>query len=180
MSGEVITIKVHGLEEIDRALAELPNRIANKVLRKGVSAGGMLLKAEIKKVTPTRQVAGAMNTNKKESRMPGFLKKNIGARYRRKVSRFGDVHYGVGPVGQAFYGYFVEAGHAIGKRKRYGRGIAATNASRPMVPAHPFMIPTFERMQSGIIERMKEGLTKGIVKEGGDLGFIAKEDSVRL
>ncbi len=166
---DAITIKVHGLEEINRALGELPGKIANKVLRKGVSAGAMLLRGAIRQVAPVRKEGGAM----KDGRMPGFLKKNIGARYRRKVSQFGNIHYGIGPVGQAFYGYFVEGGHMIGKRKRYGRGIAEHNAGMKRVPPYPFIIPKFNSMTTQIIDRTKEKLSEGIIKESRDLGFAA-------
>ncbi len=155
---DAITIKVHGLEEINRALWELPGKIANKVLRKGVSAGAMLLRGAIKTASEPRVKTG-------------FLKQHIGARYRRKVSKFGDIHYSVGPVGQAFYGYFVEGGHVIGKRKRYGRGIAEHNAGMKRVPPYPFIIPTFNSMTTQIIDRTKEKLSEGIVKESRDLGF---------
>lgn len=170
-----VTAKVSGLEEINRALAELPNRIANKVLRKGVAAGAALLRNAIRKNTPVRSRGGEMkiswSSSSSASRMPGFLQKNIKSLYRRKASRFGDIHYMVGPVGDAYYGYIVEVGHVIGKRKRYGRGIAEYNAGLKTVPAHPFMQPVFNTMTTQIIDRTKEKLSAGIEKETRDLGF---------
>jgi HK97 gp10 family phage protein len=169
---DVVTMKVHGLEEINRALGELPAKIANKVLRKGVTAGAMLLRGAIRKAAPKRNEASQKKMSKGGTRGPGFLSKNIGARYRRKVSRFGDIHYGVGPTGQGFYGYFVEAGHAAGKRKKYGRGITASTGLK-MVPPHPFILPTFNSMTQQVIDKTKEKLSEGIVKESRDSGFQA-------
>ncbi len=179
---DAITIKVHGLEEINRALGELPGKIANKVLRKGVSAGAMLLRGSIRAAAPVRKTGGSklISWSRKRgaigstTRDPGYLKKNVGALYRRKVSSVGDIHYLVGPKGDAYYGYILEVGHVIGKRKRYGLGIAEHNAGMKRVPAYPFMVPVFNSMTSQIIDRMKEKLTEGIVKEGRDLGFQMK------
>ena len=164
-----VTIEVKGLEEVKRALAEFPSRIARKVLRSSVAAGGMLLRGEIRNAAPVRSAGGMMKTGKGEMRGPGYLKKKIGARYRRRVSSFNEIHYSVGPTGQAFYGYFVEGGHKIGKRKRYGKG-AGTDA-RGSVPPQPFMIPAFNRMTAPIIDRMKEGLIAGAMKEWAGVGF---------
>jgi len=176
---DVITIKVHGLEEINRALEALPNKIANKVLRRGVAAGGALLRIAMKQVAPVRQSGGSklISWSRKRgavgsmTRMPGFLKAHIKSLYRRKASKFGDVHYMVGPVGDAYYGYILEVGHVIGKRKRYGRGIAEHNAGMKRVPPYPFMMPVFNSNTNQIIDRMKEKLSEGIVKESRDLGF---------
>jgi HK97 gp10 family phage protein len=161
---DAITIKVTGLEEINRALDELPRKIASKVLRKGVYSGAALLRGAIKQVAPVRTNTRPIKMSSGGYRDPGFLKKNIKMKYRGKMSGPGEKHYIVGPLGQAFYGRFVEAGHKSGKR-----------GSGKMVPAYPFMIPTFNSMTGQITEKMKEGLTKGIIKEGMDLGFTMKE-----
>jgi HK97 gp10 family phage protein len=161
---DAITVKVLGLEQINRALDELPRRIANKVLRKGVYSGAALLRGAIKREAPVRSESRLHKMSSGEFRGPGFLRKNIRMKFRSKVSGPGEKHYIVGPLGQAFYGRFVEAGHKSGKR---GGG--------KMVPAHPFMIPTFNTMTSQITEKMKDGLTKGIIKEGMDMGFTMKE-----
>jgi len=170
MSDAPITIKVEGLDKIKSALSELPSKVSRNVLRKGVSAGGMLLRGEIKNAAPVRSDGRMMKTSSGEMRGPGYLKKHISARYRKRSSSFTEIHYGVGPAGQAFYGYFVEAGHKIGKRKRYGR-VTEYNSARGNVPEHPFMIPTFNRMTGAIIEKMKDNLAAGIIGEGLKLGL---------
>ncbi len=171
MSDDIITIKVKGLQEIKATLEELAPRIARKVLRAGVSAGGMLLRGEIKNSTPIRSDGKMKKAGNGELRGPGYLKRKISSRYRKRASSFNEVHYMIGPAGQAFYGYFVEGGHKVGAKKKYGRGIAAANAGRADVPPHPFIVPAFNRMTAPIIDRMKSKLSEGIIKEGGELGF---------
>lgn len=176
---EIVTVKVNGLQEINRALQDLPFRIANKVLKKGVAAGAALLRDAIRKAAPVRKTGGEMKVSNSRGsgsamRSPGFLRKNIKSLYRRKASGPGNVHYAIGPMGDAYYGYFVEKGHVIGKRKRYGRGIAEYNAGLKTVPAHPFMMPVFNSQTNQIIEKMKDKLSEGIRKEGRDLGLNMK------
>lgn len=168
-----MTFEVKGLDEVNRALAELPYRIARKILRKGVAGGASLLRSEIRRNTPIRSQGGSKKTKKGERRGPGFLKRHIGYRYLRKRSNRFEVHYSVGPRGQGFYGFFVEEGHAAGKRKKYGRGITKATGLK-MVTGHPFIVPSFNRMAAPIVERMKDKMVEGILKEGQKLGFSAR------
>lgn len=160
-----IDIKITGLEEVKRMLGELPKKVARKVLRKGVMSGAGFLRNEIKKTAPVRQGYRFMQTSRYGIRTPGHLKKNISARFRRKSSGDTEIHYSVGPRGQAFYGFFVEAGHRVGRRRKNGVD------KRVMVPPHPFMVPQFENNKDRIIDRIKRKLVEGIVREGEAMGL---------
>lgn len=166
----MITVQVTGLEEINRGLQSLPGKIARKVLRKGVFAGADLLRGRIEQAAPVRSTGGAMKMSSGGSRGPGYLKKHIGAKFKR--GKFTEATYRVAPFGQAFYGNFVEQGHAAGKRKKYGRGVTVATGLK-MVPAHPFIMPTFNSMTNQIIDRMKEKLSDGIKKEIEEAGLRA-------
>lgn len=149
-------MEVHGLHEINRALEQLPGKVARKVLRRGVAAGAMLLRKEIKKQVPIRKTGylgpKTLGKGQQETRLPGYLKKKISARYNKRRSKYTEVHYDVKPLGWGFYGYFVETGHGSATPK-------------------PFIIPTYTRVTTPIIDRLKEKLTEGILKEGKKLGF---------
>jgi len=164
----MITMKIEGLEEVNRMLGALPDKIATKVMRKAVYAGAALLRQGQRQVAPIRTTGGPMKT-KSGTRSPGFLKKNIKMRFKRRQDRTVKI-YQVGPIGEAFYGRFVELGHAAGKRKKYGRGVTPSTGLR-MVPAHPFLMPTFDNLTQQIIEKTKDKLVEGALKEGADLGF---------
>lgn len=165
----MITVQVTGLEEIKKGLQSLPGKIAQKVLRKGVYAGAALLRGAIRQAAPSRTAGREMKMSSGGTRLPGYLKKHIGAKFR-KGQGMGAAIYRVAPFGQAFYGNFVEQGHAAGKRKKYGLHVTAATGLK-MVPAHPFIMPTFDSMTYQIIEKMKGKLSEGIKREIEGVGL---------
>ena len=175
-----VTVEVTGLDKLDHALRMLPQKVATKVLRRGVAAGGYIVRRAVRSAAPVRSRGGLkkISWSKKGSsgdaagvRPPGFLKKKIGSRYRRHVSSKWEVHYGIGPIGPAYYGYIVAKGHASGKRKKYGRGVTATTGLK-MVPAHNFITPAFESVAGQTMITMKNKVEDGILKEARALGFL--------
>ena len=166
----MIELEVKGLDEVNRMLAQLPFRVGKKVIRKATFAGAVLLRQAIKDAAPVRGGLTLKKMSKGGYRSSGFLKKNIRAKLKKRQGPH-QVIYMVGPMGQAFYGKFVEEGHAAGKRKKYGRGITEATGLR-MVPAHPFIMPTFNNMTTQIITKMVDKLNEGVLKEGKALGFI--------
>jgi HK97 gp10 family phage protein len=164
----MITMKIEGLEDVKRMLAALPDKLEAKVVRKAVFAGAALLRQGQRQAAPIRTTGGPMKT-KSGTRSPGFLKKNIKMRFKKRQGRAVKI-YQVGPLGEAFYGRFVELGHAAGKRKKYGRGVTVETGLR-MVPAHPFLVPAFNNLTQQMIDTMKGKLIEGALKEGTDLGF---------
>lgn len=188
----MIEIELKGFEEVKRALNELPQKIARKVLRAAVKKSGDPIKAALKVAAPIRgkreyarrwvatgayahgysekyQLRGK-KTSKGGRRYPGFLKQKIGNRYRAKKSGPLEVHYGQGPVGDAFYGYIVARGHVVGSRKA-ARRKTGLGSSVGYVPAIDWISPVFEAHKAITIETMNKNLTAGILKVGEEAGF---------
>lgn len=160
--------KIKGAQELNQAMQVLPRKIASKVLRQSVSAGAVFLRNEIKKVTPIRKEPGPKKAKGSELRYPGYLKRKIGARFKKKKSSYFVKHYKVGPIGYGFYGRIVEGGHVAGKKeKTFFRG----SKSQGWVRGYPFIEPTFQKFTSRIIDRVGEKMGEGVIKEAKKLGI---------
>ena len=182
MSEPFIDIKIDGLEEIHRALLQFPNRVANKVLTAGARAGGAVLRKGQRAAAPVRKTGSAKliswstraGRGQSDFRGRGFLKKNIKSLLRKKKSKRGVKVFGVGPYGDAYYGYIVERGHRVGKRPSAKVQAAGVAEGVKHVPPHPFLIPTFYQLVPQILRATKDKLNEGIVKESKKLGFFTK------
>ena len=160
--------------QIDEALRSLPDKLARLVLRKGVFAGAALVRDRVKRGAPIRRegVKGKYygRTGSQLIRYPGYLQRRIGAKYAAKSSSKFDVRYHIKPIGQAFYGFFVEGGHRVGRRISKARKIVYGDTRRT-VPAHPFMEPVFKGAANEAIARMKIVIEQGAYKEWAMTGF---------
>jgi len=161
-------VEIKGLDRLLYALKMFPEKFARKQLRKGVAAGGFVVRKAIRAAAPVRKGGGPkkISWSKKggggwlasdDVRHPGFLKKKIGSRYRKHVSTKWDVHYGIGPIGPAYYGYIVARGHAT-----KGGGF---------VQARNFITPAFEGVRTDAIRAMIRKTEDGLIKEAKILGF---------
>jgi len=174
-----LVVKVKGLDEVKRGLESLPDKIARGVLRKGTLAGAKLIRDRVKIAAPIRREGRLYKKTGRnlaskgmlaEMRAPGYLRSHIGAKYRRQVSTKFTARYGVRPIGPAFYGFFVEGGHKIGKRP--SRSIKRIRGdARGSIPAHPFMAPVLRNATSETIEAMKKVFIRGVLKVWTDTGF---------
>lgn len=176
------TMKIYGIEEIQAMFRQLPDRIATKVLRKGVAEAGKYAKAQLKMAAPVRSDSKWHRYGKgARYRGPGFLKRHIGSRYYKKKSSKYEKHYGVGPRGYAYYGYILERGfHVVPRggrkgfrRKKKGAGSGLVSGYT-YVPPQPWIVPAFERSAPHIVRNMKDYFSTAIMKEGRRLGFITK------
>jgi hypothetical protein len=161
-------------QEINKALGEFPEKIAKKVLRKGAFSGAVLVRDRLKIAAPIRRegIKGKYYGNKFDSRIryPGFLRRMIGAKYNKKRSDKWTAVYNPKPLGMAYYGFFVEGGHRIGKRLSRSKMRAGTDR-RGHVPAHPFMATVFRNAANESVNRMKVTMEQGILKEWASTGF---------
>lgn len=171
----MIEAELKGYEEVKQALSLLPERLTAKVLKQAVGKSAAIVRNQLKMEAPVRKTTDWKRFKKSGAwfRGPGFLKRNIKSRYRRRVSTKYEAHYGVGPSGDAFYGYIVARGHIVGsrtaaKRKR-SRGLAVK-----FVPAKDFITPVFNRMAFATTENLKKHLSEGIIREGKKLGFAVQ------
>lgn len=112
MAGELTTVDIKGLKELDDLLKSLPEQIQRKALAQANLAGATVLKEEAKSRVPVRSDPPGpikVGKNASKARLPGFLKASIKA-WRIKKGAKGSVTHGVGTRGMAFYGKFLEFG----------------------------------------------------------------------
>lgn len=193
-----VTYQLKGYEEVRRAMLELPNRVARRVLKKAVadvakyerpflqegapvrgreywrysgSRSGAFLSTRAS-FTGRRRISWSKGAKKYgKTRKPGFLQKNIRAFYLRRKSKFGSVMYGVGPRGDAYYGYIVAYGHIVGKRLTSREKAKGAGATRSYVKAYDWITPVWNRTKYLLDQQLEKELTKGIMREGEKLGF---------
>lgn len=88
------TVNIDGLRKLQRALTDLPERVAKKALGSAVLAGGGVVRKDARRRAPVAT---------------GNLRKQIRTR-RSKLSTVYNVTYFVGVGGKAFYWRFIEFG----------------------------------------------------------------------
>jgi HK97 gp10 family phage protein len=138
--GNMVDIEIKGLDEIEKRLKQLPQKVAKKVVRKAVREGAKpILKAAQSKV-PVKT---------------GALKKSLKVRaMKAKLAKGGaGVHVGVSDQwfkGDLFYGGMVEFG-------------------TKNMPAKPFIRPAYDEKKNEAVKVTVKHLLKGIddiVKQG--------------
>ena len=132
--------KLTGFEQLSRVLNDLPVNVEKRVIQNATTSALREAAKEIRKSAPV----GDDDNQSPASKKYGRLKRNIKViRLRRndKGARSARIH-----TGRAFWGVFLELG------TRY-------------IPARPWFGPAFERSQERVLEKLKEKLTDGIIKE---------------
>lgn len=137
---DVVTVKVQGLEELERKLYELPTKFAKKYVRQALRAGARVFRDEIKQNAPRRtgwlasQIA--VTTSIRGSELQG--KANIGVRKKQDPAR--------------------HATHvpAAADEARW----AELGTSKQ--PARPFMRPAFDSKKDAVLARFAEVLKAGL------------------
>lgn len=150
---KVETVRIEGLAELDRALRELPQRIANRGLRTSVYAGAKVIRDEARERAP--EAAQALGPRQQP---PGTLKRSVIMKHIRELSgggrqtfyvlvRHGKKYRNQGKRGKlsqdAWYWHFVE----FGTRK---------------MSARPFMRPALEARRREAVDAIKERLAQRI------------------
>jgi HK97 gp10 family phage protein len=140
-------VKIHGLEELDRALQQLPKDIARKELRASVMAGARIVEKAAEDRAPVRDVPGWIQRSFGLTGR-GFLKRSI----RRATVKSGgaSVTVQVG-IGRAFWGALLEFG------TRY-------------MPARPWFRPAWDASREAAARKIGEDLGKRIEKNALLLG----------
>ena len=127
-------LEIKGMKEMERALGELGEEIANTVGRAAVRASALELRRELEATAP--YASGTRLRNKKDY---GHLRDNI--RHRREKERKPYTIRYIVNFGRAFWSYFREVGTA-------------------KQPARPWAVPTFDRIHEQLLRTMLETLTK--------------------
>lgn len=127
-------VKLEGAKELERALGEFGEEIANTVGRAAVRTAALDLRRELEATAPY-----ASGTRLRNGKDYGHLRDNI--RHRREKERKPYTIRYVVNFGRAFWAYFREVGTA-------------------KQPARPWAVPTFERMHEQLLRTMLETLKK--------------------
>lgn len=152
----VETVRIEGLAQLDRALRELPQRLASRGLRASVYAGAKVIRDEARARAPkAAQSLGAKQPP------PGTLKRSVIMKHIRELSVGGR---------QTFY---VLVRHGKKYRSQGKRGTLSQDAwywrflefgTRKM-SARPFLRPALESRRREAVSAIKERLTQRIAIE---------------
>lgn len=83
MAADGITVKLEGIDDLKKALQDLPKKIRTQALRKALREGAKAVQREARRLAPVLQIATPR-------RKPGTLKKNIVIRASKFARRAGD------------------------------------------------------------------------------------------
>ena len=149
----VETVRIEGLAQLDRALRELPQRIANRGLRASVYAGAKVIRDEARARAPK----AAQSLGPKQP-PPGTLKRAVIMKHVRELSGGGR---------QTFY---VLVRHGKQYRKQGKRGQLSQDAwywrflefgTRHMV-ARPFLRPALASRRQEALQAIRQRLAQRI------------------
>jgi hypothetical protein len=117
-------VKIKGFKELDDELKKLPLKVQKTMMPKIVRAGANIVKKEASRLAPRRAKSWEWGTGTMNVQPPGTLKKGIIARRDKeapkdKIQDIVTLKAGryVPRTKDAFYGIFVEYGHAIRKKR---------------------------------------------------------------
>jgi len=156
----VETVRIEGLAQLDRALRELPERIANRGLRASVYAGAKVIRDEARVQAPK----AAQSLGSKQP-PPGTLKRSVIMKHIQELSGGGR---------QTFY---VLVRHGKKFRNQGKRGNLSQDAwywrfvefgTRKMA-ARPFLRPALESRRHEAVDAIKQRLTQRIEIEARSL-----------
>ena len=150
------TVRIEGLADLERALRELPDRVAKNGLRVSVYAGAKVIRDEARQRAP--KAAQALGPNQPP---PGTLKRSVIMKHVPELS------------GQTRQTFFVLVRHGKKYRKQGKKGNLSQDAwywrfvefgTRKM-RARPFLRPALEAKRREAVQAMKECLADRIERE---------------
>ncbi len=157
---KVQTVRIEGLAELDRALRELPDRLARNGLRASVYAGASVIRAEARARAP--KAAASLGPNHPP---PGPLKRSVIMKHIRELS------------GAGRQTFFVLVRHGKKYRKQGKKQNLSQDAwywrflefgTRKMI-ARPFLRPALEAKRAEAVQAIKARLTERIELEAKNL-----------
>lgn len=135
------TIDLEGAAELIKKLDALPDKIADRALSGGLTAGARVGRNEVRKVAPILKLENVRGAGTHE---PGLLLRSINARKVKKDNK-NQLRSGIIMLGAAFYWYWQEFGSSH-------------------QPARPFIRPAIEsakeRMAQGVIDYTRQRVDK--------------------
>lgn len=142
---EAVTVQVHGLAELEKALMQLPDAVAGKALNGALAAGMGSIRKEAQGLIPIGSRAHYLGKKAKGRQVqPGHLSKQLRVR-RVRSEKFSSL-YALTFSKQGFYGMF----HEFGTSK---------------MPAQPILRPAFDNKKEHALDRIKERLAVNIERQ---------------
>lgn len=153
-----ITLKISGLQELQKTLEHLPREIARKGVRKSLHAGGLIMQDALVQEAP---------------KDTGFLQEHFGMRI--KLLKGGDIGGScyVGPEGKIDYpdrdGGYREKTNKAGKKYEVGR-ISVASVARYFqfgtvkMAANPFMTRAWESKREQTLDAMLDVLRMEVLE----------------
>jgi len=147
LEGVTVSTEIQGLAELDRALDELPERVARRTLYRAVNDGAEIIRRRCAELAP--YAAKTPNSTSPLHLKDAIIKQT---RVRGQGVKGASVQCRIGldtKKGESvFYGRFIEFGwmHVGGKQ----------------IPAHPFMRPAFDEMKGRALQEIILSLAIGV------------------
>lgn len=141
---DTFTVKVHGLEELERELNALPEKFAKTALRTASRKAGQLVQREAMARAPKSGLP--IPRGGKDSRwrtVPLSKGIRVTTRVKGEGVRGGTIETHIGIIGRVFYGRFLEFGTKFMSKR-------------------PFLGPAFEALRGTILDTFKLELRKAI------------------
>lgn len=155
-SGELVTVEVKGLAELQEKLEALPLKVAKKGIRAALRAGGDVLRSEIITLAP---------------KDTGFLAEHFGTKIKMRRDELAGSAF-IGPQGKVDYPAFMSGAYRIarnakGKAKKVGRVAVATVArylefGTSKMSKRPFITPAFDAKSAAILDAIVAKITDAV------------------
>lgn len=156
MAGQSITVKITGLEEINRRLMKLADRSSRNAL---VAAMRKSLVDALNDAKARAPVSHQFPRVVRGINHPGYLKEQFDI---VKMPSFTADVLEVRLVNKAYYALWVEYGHKLVVGGRAGRGGKVVGFVGP----HPFMRPVYDAHKQRIIANMQGAVEAELLKRG--------------
>lgn len=154
--GELVTVEVKGLAELQQKLEELPIKVAKRGIRAALRAGGDVLRSEIITLAP---------------KDTGFLAEHFGTKIKMRRDELAGSAF-IGPQGKVDYPAFMSGAYRIvrsakGKAKKVGRVAVATVArylefGTSKMGKRPFITPAFDAKHGAILDAIVAKITDAV------------------
>ncbi len=154
------TVQIKGLAELNRALAELPPRLARNVLRGSVAAGAAVIRQEAKERAP--RYAGEVAAGHPP---PGTLKRAIYSAQARRLSSLLEQVYHVGVVS----GKRAKVGKAKSGKSKDAYYWRFVEFGTVKMAARPFLRPAFEAKKLEAVEAIRRYMAERLAREVNQL-----------
>jgi HK97 gp10 family phage protein len=161
-------VNIKGMAELDKLLAELPDKLQRNVMRSALRAGAQVIKQRAQELAPVHT---------------GKLRDSIRVSVRIKAGvPVATVKAGGNAKGGAFYAHMVEYGTAAHfikpktAKSLFLAGLFREGVDHPGAVAHPFMRPAFDAAAQEAVLAVALKVKARLTKQGLDTPDISVDD----